>query len=111
MVPNRNDMSNRLLVNTLKEVQKQVNNKLTNANSLTVQCDAYSNIKNEGLTNFIITTSSPVFYKSIPTKTNSQDGEYLAEIISQVIDEVGPDKVLGIITDNASYCKKAWKIV
>lgn len=111
VVPNRNDLSNKLLTETLNEVQEAVNEKIKNANFLSVQCDAYSNIKNEGLNNFILTTPTPVFYKSVPTKTNIQDAKYLAEKIAEVIEEVNPEKVVGIVTDNAAYCKKAWKIL
>ena len=59
--------------------------------------------------NFILTTPDPVFYISQPTKTESHTGEYMANLISTVIDEVGPEKVLSCVTDNASNMKRLGK--
>ena len=52
-----------------------------------------------------------MFYKHIATKSNSQTGEFLADKISDVISQIGAKKVLGVCTDNASYCQKAWRLI
>ena len=89
------------------DVKEKVESKIQNADTVAVQCDSFSNIRNEGITNIIINTPDPVFFKTVETKSDSQTGEYLANQISDVIDEIGSKKVLGICTDNAAYCKKA----
>lgn len=58
-----------------------------------------------------MTTPSPVFLKSIETNHNRHTGEYIAHEISSVINEVGNDKVIAVVTDNASNMKADWKIV
>lgn len=41
----------------------------------------------------------------------SHTGEYIANVFKNIIEEVGPMKVLGICTDNATNMKKAWEII
>lgn len=41
----------------------------------------------------------------------SHTGEYMANILKKVIEDVGPIKVLGICTDNATNMKRAWEII
>lgn len=67
--------------------------------------------RNESIVNFILTTPDPVFFKSIPTATERHTGEYMANIISTVIEEIGPDKFLSCVTDNASNMKRAWLLL
>ncbi|XP_058805512.1 uncharacterized protein LOC131672356 [Phymastichus coffea] len=92
-------------------VQVEVNKKIENASSLTIQSDSYSTTTNEGIINFIVNTPDPVLYKHIDTKDASQTGEYFCDALSSVIDEVGAEKTLAAITDNASYCRRAWKLL
>ena len=35
----------------------------------------------------------------------------MARVITNIVEEIGPMKVLGICTDNAAYMKKAWDIL
>jgi len=72
-------------------------------------CDGWSNIRNESIINFVITTPKPVFYKSLTTLTERHTGDYMAKVMIEIIEEVGPGKVFGIVTDNAANMKKAWR--
>lgn len=72
-------------------------------------CDGWSNIRNESIINFVITTPKPVFYKSLPTLTQRHTGNYMANIMIELIEEVGPGKFYGVVTDNAANMKKAWQ--
>ena len=45
------------------------------------------------------------------TGSESHAGEYLAKTILETIEGIGPYKVAGLITDNASNTKKLWEIV
>ena len=56
-------------------------------------------------------TPSPVFYQHLATRSDSQTGEFLAGKISDVITGIGAKKVLSVCTDNAAYCKKAWRLI
>lgn len=41
----------------------------------------------------------------------SHTGEYLANVLKKVVEDIGPMKVWGICTDNASNMKKAWELI
>lgn len=66
---------------------------------LGLMCDRWSNIRNESIINFVITTPKPVFYKSLPNLTARHTGNYMAKAMIEIIEEVGPGKVFGIVTN------------
>lgn len=41
----------------------------------------------------------------------SHTGQYIADLVKKVVDDIGPMKVLGVCTDNASNMKKAWELL
>ncbi|XP_065656679.1 uncharacterized protein LOC136082045 [Hydra vulgaris] len=53
-------------------------------------------------------SSSPILWKTLPTGTLSHSGEYMANEIKKVFEEINPNKVLGVVTDNAANMKNAW---
>ncbi|KAL4153898.1 hypothetical protein QTP88_001731 [Uroleucon formosanum] len=61
--------------------------------------------------NIIVTTPKPFIFKSIDCGSNRHTAEYISAEISSVIEELGKEKCLGVITDNASNMKKAWKLL
>lgn len=67
--------------------------------------------RSEGVTNIIVSTPTPYLYESIQAGSASQDGQYYFEKISKVIEEVGPEKVIAYVTDNASVMKKSWRLL
>ena len=58
--------------------------------------------RNESIVHFVISTPEPILYEMMCTKDESHSGEYFAKIILEVIDEVGPERMLAVITDSAS---------
>ncbi|CAH1967940.1 unnamed protein product [Acanthoscelides obtectus] len=81
--------------------------KISEANALGLQCDGWSNRRNESIINFIITTPTPIFFKTFTTDTNRHTAEYMAEKIEEVLTEIGPEKFSALVTDNASAMVKA----
>nr|CAG8451399.1 5077_t:CDS:2 [Entrophospora candida] len=53
----------------------------------------------------------PLFWKALETKESSHTAEYISEKLEEVINEVGQDKVVAVLTDNAANMKKAHKIL
>lgn len=104
-------ISNRLLDDEYKRVKECTDNNILSAKVLSVMCDGWTNLRNESIVNFVVTTSNPVFFKSISTGTDRHTGEKMAEEIISVIEEIGQTKVFGIVTDNAKNMKKAWHLV
>lgn len=110
-LPSRHDLSNKLLDECYRETKSEVTTKINKASSLAIQADTWSNIRNEGIFNVIVNTPEPVFLKSIPTTDQSQTGEFYASLVSEVINNIGADKVFGVCTNNASNCQAAWSII
>lgn len=61
--------------------------------------------------NVVLTTPEPVVYKIIDTGTNKHSAIYMAKIIQEVIVEVGHEKIISVISDNAKNMVKSWEIV
>ncbi|KAJ8879522.1 hypothetical protein PR048_020130 [Dryococelus australis] len=72
--------------------------------------DGSTDIKGNPFLNFVFATPEPVFLKAIETKTKSPTAQYMAEVIGEVIDTIGSEKVHGLVTDHAANMKCAWPI-
>ena len=59
----------------------------------------------------IVYTPTSYLYDSISTGSESHDGEFYAQKVSEIMEKVGPMKVIGYITDNASVMKKSWRLL
>ena len=65
----------------------------------------------QGIINYIISTPQPVFYKSTVTRDNRHTSLYIADELKAVINDLGPQKVFVLVTDNAANMKAAWSQV
>lgn len=107
VLPSSYQLSNKLLDSEVNNIKCFVEKLIVGSHCLGLMCDGWSNIRNESIINFVITTPKPVFYKSLPTLTERHTGDYMAKVMIEIIEEVGPGKVFGIVTDNAANMKKA----
>lgn len=110
-LPSRYTLSNSLLNDVYKDVSESTNTVLSNAKFIGVQCDCWSNIRNESIMNFILTTPAPIFYKTFATKEEKHTGQYMSEKLSEVFEEVGAKRIIGCVTDNARNMTKAWELL
>lgn len=92
-------------------VKTAVNEVIVTVQSLALMCDGWSNVRNESIISFVVTTLNPVFYKSIAPGSASHTGEFMANAMLEVINEIGCDKFVGIVTDSAANMKRAWNII
>lgn len=104
-------LSNSLLDAEYSALHSELSQKCANAETVGVQIDGWSDIRNDGICHSVVTTPDPILAKIIESGGVSQDAEFYAGKICAVIDEVGPQKVLGVGTDNASVMTASWKIV
>lgn len=109
--PSRSQLSYSLLDKSYEDMKLDVRKKIDNSTTVGLQCDGWSNLRNEGIINFIISTPEPVLFKTLCTEGNKQTGQYIADEISNVIEDIGYKKVLGICTDNCSAMKRGWQIL
>ncbi|CAH1985520.1 unnamed protein product [Acanthoscelides obtectus] len=101
--PSRKDIAGKYLDNDFQEAEEEVWKKIHTANSLAFQCDGWSNARNEVIINFVVTTPTPVLLKTMATGIERHTAQELIRCISQI----GGDKVIGILSDNASAMEKA----
>lgn len=98
----------------LKEYEKinsLVEEQIAAAESVALICDGWSNLRNDSIINFVVTTSLPLLYKIVTTGKESHTSEYIAREINSVIEKISPQKVFGLITENAMNMKVAWNIL
>ncbi|XP_066979617.1 zinc finger BED domain-containing protein 4-like isoform X2 [Macrobrachium rosenbergii] len=110
-IPSRDQLSNTLLENIYQECLSNAKEAVASSQSVAVLLDGWTNIRNEGIINIMVTVPTPIFWKSISAGAESHTGEYFSQIIKSVVEEVGPMKVWGVCTDNAANMKKAWVVI
>ncbi|KAJ8945729.1 hypothetical protein NQ314_009092 [Rhamnusium bicolor] len=110
-LPSRYDLSNTLLNEEYNRIKPEVELKIKEANHLLIQCDGWSNIRNEGIINFMITSPSPLFIKSVETRTEKHTSEYIASPLEEILLEYDVKKFLVLITNNAPNMRKATKML
>ncbi|XP_063217395.1 uncharacterized protein LOC134528077 [Bacillus rossius redtenbacheri] len=110
-LPTRKSVSTTLLDAEFAKTQNRIKGIIADARNLALQCDGWSNLRNESILNFIINTPQPVFVDSINTKDNCHTGEYIAGEMKTILMKYDPRKFLVVIGDNASNMKKAGELV
>ena len=87
--------------------------KVAESDAIATMCDGWSNFRHAPIINFLLSVPQFVFWKSIHTEMEIHTGEYIAEAVSGVNDEVKLECVkmhIALVTDNASNMKKSWKL-
>jgi len=110
-LPSRFVLANRLLEKEFNRVEAEVSLNITKSMAIGLQCDGWSNRRNESIINFIVSTPKPFFYKSLASNEEKHTGEYVAQQMEKILIEVGQDKFYGIVTDNATAMVKARDIL
>ncbi|KAL1268259.1 hypothetical protein QQF64_033622 [Cirrhinus molitorella] len=106
--PTRHDLSTHLLDGEFNRMQAKVKQTIDKADCISVISDGWSNVREQGIINYIVTTPQTVFYKSKETKDNRHTGSYIADELKAVINDLGPEKVFALVTDNAANMNVAW---
>lgn len=75
---------------------------------VSIVSDGWSDTQRRPLINFMaVTEDGPMFLKAVNCDGEYKDKFYIANLIREVILEVGPQNVVQVITDNAPVCKAA----
>jgi hypothetical protein len=78
----------------------------------TLMSDGWTDGKYRSITNFLVNSPrGTVFLKSIDTSDISHSGENLFELLDQVVDYIGEDNVVQVVTDGASAYVKAGQLL
>ncbi|CAG8751801.1 21071_t:CDS:2 [Gigaspora rosea] len=110
-LPTCYSLSNSLLTKEYFDLNTVINYLLNETQFLCLVTDGWSNIRKDSIINFMITTPKPLFYKSVHTKEDQYTAQNIAEGIDKVMQELGVNKFVAVITDNASNMKAAWRIL
>ena len=110
-LPSRKQLAGKLLDNACTETSNHISSCIKNAKCIAIVSDGWSNQRNEGIINYMLTTPQPLFYKFVACEENRHTSDYIAIELCTVIEEIGPEKVYGITTDNAANMRAAWTIV
>ena len=74
----------------------------------TLMCDGWTTITHRHLLNFLVYSSmGTVFIKSIDVTDYIQDAKYINRLLNDVIEEIGADCIVQVVTDNAANTKAA----
>lgn len=111
MPPTRRVLSSSLLENEYSKVNSDLCEAIANAPNLNLQCDGWSNIRNEAIINFIVSKPEPLFVEFLETKTNSHSAEYIAGEMAKVIDKYGAKKFFVAIGDNENTMQAALRLL
>ncbi|GBP42647.1 hypothetical protein EVAR_87198_1 [Eumeta japonica] len=96
-LPTRKAISTTHLEVIYNEMVKAITEELKSTNDLHLQCDGWSNQRNEGIINFIIAKPEPFFVKSLNTLTNRHISQYLSQEIIKVMEIYGGDIFVTLI--------------
>jgi hypothetical protein len=107
-LPSRYELSVPYLQKEYEIIQKKVLKKIREAESLTILTDGRTDVNGIGIMNIMVATPIPLFYRAVDSGTEAHTGEYISEMLGEVIEEVGVPKVEAVVTDNAYNMKSAW---
>jgi hypothetical protein len=81
------------------------------ADCIPIISNGWLNVCGQGIINYIFSTPQPLFYKSTDVRDNRHTGLYIADELKAVINDLGPQKVFTLVTDNAANMKAVWSKV
>lgn len=104
---------------TLLDDEKQNINRLLEpikgswkSKGVSIVSDGWSDPQRRPLINVMVACETcPMFVKSVDCSGQVKDKDFIATILSEVIDEIDSSNVVQIITDNASNCKAAGELI
>jgi hypothetical protein len=112
--PNLKKLRTTLLVKEKKEVHKilQPIKSSWPSTGVSIVFDAWTDATHHSLINFMVSSlNGAIFLKTMDALGKYKDAQYMGELFIKVIEDVGVDSCVQIITDNAPVCKVAGVIV
>jgi hypothetical protein len=117
-MPSRPVVSGRLLDEAVDDEQRRLIDTLRDLPYVAVTADGCKSVSHQMNINFVLVAPNmkPKLWKTVATEADSQTGEYIADLVIEVADEidaaVGKGRfVAGVVTDNAKAMIAAWDIL
>lgn len=110
MTPSAKSLSGALLTRTYANLFAKLRSWINDAQCYSLVSDGWSNAQNCHFVNYvvIIPLRPPFFFKSECTSGTRQTSETVSAHIFAVISQLGADKCVSVVTDNASNMQGAW---
>ncbi|XP_057984575.1 uncharacterized protein LOC110667923 [Hevea brasiliensis] len=100
------------LKNEYQEMKKYiVFEGIWNERGVTIMCDGWSGSTRISIINFLVYSShGTVFHKSVnASNVERKDGDYYFKLMKDVVEEIGPEKVVQVVTNNEAAIKSSGK--
>uniref|UniRef100_A0A803LRA4 DUF659 domain-containing protein n=1 Tax=Chenopodium quinoa TaxID=63459 RepID=A0A803LRA4_CHEQI len=111
--PSAYELARVYLPEECKEMKNYINSfePVWNERGVTIMCDGWSGPTNMHIINFLVySVRGTVFHKSIDaTDVYCRDTNYYYSLMEKVVQEIGEEKVVQIVTDNEASVKAAGK--
>ena len=93
--------------NLLEPIKKTRNEK-----GVSIYSDGWSDAQRRPLINIMaVSESGSMFLKAINCEGETKDKHFIVDLLINTMQDIGPQKVVQVITDNAAACKAAGHIV
>jgi len=102
--PTPYEMSGKFLQKRKRKVQEQLKSHQESweLNGCSVRTDAWTDKRGRGVMNLVVHSAYGVcFLDSVDCSAVKKDGRYIFELVDRCIEEIGVDKVVQVVTDNA----------
>lgn len=109
--PTRQALSTHLLDAGYDKMHRQVKETIGKADCVTVTSCGWSNLNETGVIHYVASTPLPLLYKSTEAEESARAAASIAEQLKAVVNEIGPQKVFAVVTDDAPDMQAAWALV
>ena len=112
--PGSEKLRTTLLTKAKKEVDKMLEpiKSTWPTSGVSIVSDGWTDPARHPLINFMVSSlNGSVFLKSVDALEQYKDAQYMGELFIKIIEDVGVDSCVQIITDNTPICKAAGMIV
>ncbi|XP_057872600.2 uncharacterized protein LOC131078829 isoform X2 [Cryptomeria japonica] len=112
--PSESDLKGPILSQMVNDVKKDLDEQrqIWSTKGCTIMTDGWTDRRNRTLLNFYVSSAGgTVFIKSIDASAHCKNATYLCEQIEEVIDDVGEENVVQVVTDSAAYYVAADKLL
>ncbi len=112
-LPSRNTLLENMLNAEILHITTKINLKINEEKYLTLGLDGWTNSRGQSLYEFVLITKDQKEYLySVQNLSNhSHTGNFLAEKIIEIIKDIGAERFVGIVSDNASTIVMAKRLV
>ena len=113
--PSYHDIRTRLLVQAKADLEADLNNRMAESVRKfggTLAMDGWTSVTSRRLCNaMLVSPAGELFLGAIDTTGHEKTTKYMASIMEDFIEQVGPQNIVQVCTDNASSMLKAGQII